>query len=98
MGGLIGGLLPALTAQITGSDTDAVIPSGVPLLVAALLLLPGIRAAMRTQQNRPAARRRSRIKPLLRISSSNPTTSVSCWPSRSCASFRWLVRPRSIHS
>ncbi len=73
MGGLLGGLLPALTAQITGSDTNAIMPYRVPLLVAALLLLPGIVAAMRTQQNRPPARQRSRIKPLLRLSGANRT-------------------------
>jgi MFS family permease len=70
-GGLLGGLLPGIVARLTGLDTDATLPYRVPLLVAALMLLPGMVTAMRTEQNRPAARQRSRIKPLLRISAAD---------------------------
>ena len=66
-GGLLGGLLPPLFARILGVDAAAAAPYRVPLMVAALLLLPGIWAAMRTTQNRPPVRPRSRVKLLQRL-------------------------------
>ncbi len=66
-GGLLGGLLPGTFAALTGSDIGGPAPYRVPLVVAALLLLPGILAATGTQQNRPPVRPRSRINMLERL-------------------------------
>jgi MFS family permease len=66
-GGLLAGFLPLLVAGLTGASTSDPLPYRIPLLTAALLLLPGIWAAGATRQNRPEARTRSRVKPLTRL-------------------------------
>ena len=66
-GGIVAGTLPALVARVTGMSTMDPMPYRVPLMVAALLLIPGIVTAVRTTQDLPPRRPRSRINLLKRI-------------------------------
>lgn len=66
-GGIMGGTLPALFARLSGTTTADPTPYRVPLVVAALLLIPGIVAAARTTQDLPPRRPRSRINLLKRL-------------------------------